>query len=725
MAALKHLWRARGLAVLDLATGNAAQTVFSRRHWVGVAILAALATRPRCLVLGLCALLAAELTVRALRVHNPYVPFGCNAILCGIAIGRTYALSPEACVFASVLGAASVLVTAALSALSAQLGYLPVLTLPFVLVAWFAAGLGPSLPLTAAAPALDTWAASLPPLVALTLQSLGSFVLLPDVRAGICVLFALALHSRIATVLGASVVVLTLSMFQFARAPLADSVLQLIASSGGLTAMAIGGVWLIPSGSASAVAVGSALLSTFFALGIATPLARLGLPLDFVPFHLAVLSVLSALRVRTGSRAPRLATVAADTPEQSLLNDLQVLPVSRFRLPFTGAWCCTQGVDGAYTHRGSLRHAYDFEMLGPDGALCTGIGDRIEDYHCFGKPVLAAEGGTVVAVESTIPNTAIGEDNGQNPWGNYVVLQHAPASYSVVAHLGPGTVVVYPGQFVWRGQVLGYCGSSGRAPRPHVHFQTQATPALGSGTQPSSFSDVVVRREGPARFESTYTPQFGDSVQTLEPDYALAAPFQFPLGLTLTYDVAGRRERIVSDVDGWGRSVLRSLDKRAELVLVRTDTQLCCTELRGSHDSVLRLLRLSLSRVAFERNRDLTVYSALPLRWLGGWLERVWWDVQAPLIGARQIELESCVVIEPRGIAIVGRSLERNADAAPRFQTRAVFGAAPGPAVIEVRAFGRLQRAELVVQTQGRLSAPSEADAHAASPWALGAGGWS
>ena len=315
MAALKHSWRAGGLAALDLAMQSAAQAVFSRRRWVGVAILAALATTPRCLALALSALVAAELTVRALRVQNAYVPYGFDAILCGVAIGRGYAFGPESCLFASALGAGSVLVTAALTGLSAQLGYLPVLTIPFVLVAWFAAGLGPSLPLAAAAPGLDTWSASMPPLVALALQSLGSFVLLPDVRAGACVLFALALHSRIATVLGTGVVVLTLSMFQFARAPLADSALQLIACSGGLTAIAIGGVWLIPSGSASAVAFGSALLSTFFALGIATPLARLGLPLDFVPYQLAVLSVLSALRVRASTRAPRLATVAAETPE--------------------------------------------------------------------------------------------------------------------------------------------------------------------------------------------------------------------------------------------------------------------------------------------------------------------------------------------------------------------------------------------------------------------------
>jgi len=211
----------------------------------------------------------------------------------------------------------------------------------------------------------------------------------------------------------------------------------------------------------------------------------------------------------------------------------------------------------------------------------------------------------------------------------------------------------------------------------------------------------------------------------LQPDYALVAPFQFPLGLTLTYAMDGRSERIVSDVDAWGRSVLRSLDKRAELVIALSESCFTCTELRGAHDSVLRLVRLTLACVPFERHPELTFHSTLPLRWVGGWLRRLRSDLQTPVIGAPKIELQSRVVVEPRGLAIVGRSLERDVSALPRVQTRAVFGAAPGPAVLEVSAFGRLQRAELLVQAPGRRSMPAEADARAASPLAIGAGGWS
>ncbi|HKP64037.1 MAG TPA: urea transporter [Polyangiales bacterium] len=719
MVALKRALR----DVLDAVASNHANVVFSRQRWVGVLILAAAATTPRCLLLGLCALLGAELCVRALRLGNTFVPYGYNAILCGIAIGREYAATPAAGGFALLLGVASVLVSAALSALASYVGYLPVLSIPFVLTFWFATGLAPTLPLLAAGPQLDTWALQLPAPLALVLQSFGAFVLLPDVRAGLCVCAALLLHSRIAALLATGAVVLVLSVFQLAHAPLADSTLQLTACSAGLTAVAIGGVWLIPSGGSSLLALGSALLAAFFALGLARPLARLGLPLSFVPYQLAVLAVLSALRQRTPGQNPRLASVVAETPEQLLLNDVAPQPAAAgapvLRLPFAGAWVCTQGVDGAYTHRGVLRHAYDFEMYGgADGALCVGSGGRTQDYYCFGQPVLAAADGTVVAIENGVPNNAIGEDNAHNPWGNYVILQHAPAVYSLVAHLGPGTVVVYPGQFVWRNQVLGYCGSSGRAPRPHLHFQVQATPALGSPTQASHFHDVVVRREARPRFEFRHVPAQGDLLETLQPDYALAAHFEFPLGATLTYDMGGRLERITSEIDNWGRAVLRSLDRGAALTIARTESRFSCMELRGAQDSVLTLLRLSLSDVPFERYPDLTFRSRVPLRWFGGRLRGVWWDLKAPIVGAHSIELHSRVAIDHKGVAIVGSSL-----GSPQVATRAEFGTAPGPRVLEVSAFGRVKRAELVVPERRRQL--HEAGAHAASPFAVGVGEWS
>jgi murein DD-endopeptidase MepM/ murein hydrolase activator NlpD len=721
MAALKRALR----ALLETVTASHAAAVFSQRRWVGLCIVLALATTPRCLILGLCALLGAELTLRALRLSNAFVPYAYNAILCGIAIGREYLCTPSAMGFALSLGAGSVLVTAALAALAAYVGYLPVLSIPFVLTFWFASGLAPSLPLMAASPQLDSWAPLLPHTLAHALQSFGMFVLLPDVRAGVCVFAALLLHSRIATLLASSALLLVLSLLQLAHAPLADSTLQLTACNAALAAVAIGGVWLIPSRGSSLLALGSALLSVFFALGLARPLLRLGLPLSFVPYQLAVLAVLAALRQRAAGQRPLLATIAAETPEQLLLNEVAQQPKAAsalsLQLPFSGPWICTQGVDGPYTHKGVLRHAYDFEMYGgSDGALCVGSGQRAQDYYCFGKPVLAAADGTVMAIENSVPNTPIGEDNSLKPWGNYVILQHTGSLCSLVAHLAPGTVVVYPGQYVWRGQVLGYCGSSGRAPRPHLHFQLQAAAALGSLTQPSCFSDVVVRREAEPRFESTHTPAQGEVLETLQPDYALAAHFEFPLGATLTYDMGGRLERITSDIDGWGRAVLRSLDRRAELVIARTASHFSCTELRGAQDSVLTLLRLSLSHVPFERYPDLTFRSTLPLRWCGGWLRGVWWDLKAPFVGAHTIQLHSRVAVDQHGIAIVGSSA-----GSPAIETRAIFGAGPGPRLLEVSAFGRVQRAELVVQAPQRRRRTSEASARGVPPLAIGLGDWS
>src|SRR5262249_22929720 len=159
----------------------------------------------------------------------------------------------------------------------------------------------------------------------------------------------------------------------------------------------------------------------------------------------------------------------------------------------------TQGVDGAFTHRGAWRHAFDFEVRDADGKLCRGdaVPATNEDFHCYRLPVLAAADGTVVSVENDVPDNAVGTMNVERNWGNHVVLHHAPGLYSLVAHLARGSVKVYAGQPVRRGDVLGLAGSSGRSPRPHVHFHLQGTPLLGAPTLPCRFTDVVTAGDGP------------------------------------------------------------------------------------------------------------------------------------------------------------------------------------------------------------------------------------
>jgi len=444
-----------------------------------------------------------------------------------------------------------------------------------------------------------------------------------------------------------------------------------------------------------------------------------------------VFCVISALRQRVSqAHSPRLATFAADSPERLLLADIKeralagepsVVP---FRLPFTGVWSCTQGVDGAYTHRGSQRHAYDFEVYAEHaGSLCRGDGDNVTDYHCYGLPVLAAADGTVVATENTLPDNAIGGMSLDRPWGNQVTLQHAPSVYSVVAHLAPHTVAVYPGQFVRRGTLLGYVGSSGRSPRPHLHFQLQSEARLGSPSLPCRFVDVVVGEADQKRLEAGHVPREGEALRALEPNYALAAYFELPHGARYTYRVGQRRERLESCLDTWGLPILRSLERRSELVLCRSDAGFSCGELRGAGDSLLGWLRLCLSRVPYDREPELRFRSIVPQRWLGGWLRGLYWDVTASFVRVPGLTLDGWLELEGEQLTVHGSSRELDARAQPLLRTRAVMKRGLGPSLIEVVVEGRVVRAELLGEAPaGLATAPS---AHSAVRPAFGLGDWS
>jgi hypothetical protein len=395
---------------------------------------------------------------------------------------------------------------------------------------------------------------------------------------------------------------------------------------------------------------------------------------------------------------------------------------------------CTQGANGPFTHRGTLAHAYDFEIYDDvHGSLCRGNGEQPQDYHCFAQPVLAVADGTVIAIENTLPNNAIGDVDSQRPWGNYVIVQHGPELFSLVAHLSPGTVTVYPGQYVQRATVIGYCGSSGRSPRPHLHFQLQSGPALGAATVACELRDLVVRTGEQLRFEPLHEPTQGETLRALAPDYALASVIDAPLGATLTYRIGDQTERVVCELDSWGRTQLRSLDLDAQLVFTRTLACLRCSELQGSSRSVLRLWRLALGMVPFEREPNLSFGNHVPRRWLAGFGRELIWDFGAALRKPAALELDSRMQLDAEGLSVVSHSKERGASGEPVLRCSARFGqgacsAMPGPSVIEVTTqlgATRTLRAELVVQAPEARGVISQ-DARPARPgFALELGDWS
>jgi len=79
-----------------------------------------------------------------------------------------------------------------------------------------------------------------------------------------------------------------------------------------------------------------------------------------------------------------------------------------------------------------------------------------------GTPIMAAADGDVIIVKN-------GGWNGG--YGNYVVIRHDNGTQTLYAHNSSN--IVYPGQYVVQGQVIGYVGSTGRSTGPHVHFEVR------------------------------------------------------------------------------------------------------------------------------------------------------------------------------------------------------------------------------------------------------------
>ncbi len=150
-------------------------------------------------------------------------------------------------------------------------------------------------------------------------------------------------------------------------------------------------------------------------------------------------------------------------------------------LPFAGRWTVLQGNHGTESHRGLLaRFAWDFQAIDEAGQTFRGDGSRNEDFASFGRDILAAAAGMVVAAFDGIPDHPPGRPDSAHPRGNHVCVRHAPGEFTLYFHLQERSVAVTVGQSIPAGALVGRCGNSGWSGQPHLHF------ALAEGGDPDS-----------------------------------------------------------------------------------------------------------------------------------------------------------------------------------------------------------------------------------------------
>ena len=674
-----------------------ASVVFSRSPWVGAILLAASAVDLYAVVLGLSAIGSVHLATRALGLHHdPEVealgPY--NALLAALSIRN--AMMPGLPAFGLVVMAAFlvVLVVAAWLSTVAPVAKLPVLALPYLVVSMAAATsvsfLGVARPHVTVA--TNGW---LPEGLAAFLSCLGSLLYAPSIGVGALLFVALVVHSRAAAVFAVTGFMASAAFLASANTP--ASVAEVAHLNAVLTCVCIGTVWFVPSWSALGVAVASAVVAAWISVALAAPLARLGLSASILPFHLATFGVLLALRRRLRDAAPKSVDFIPGTPEENLAYErlrtrrtAASTPIS-FLLPFRGRWTCTQGVDGKHTHQGIWRHAYDFEVQGEEGLVHSARGERVQDYHCFGLPVLAMAAGTVVAIESNVPDGPIGSVDLERNWGNYVLVYHAPGIYSLVAHLARGSVRVKVGQPVAPGEVVAAAGCSGRSPVPHLHVQLQSGPALGAPTIPLMFADAVLLGKGLEESAvAALVPAAGQSVRPIEPDAQLAACMEILPGAELRFSTQhgaiATDEACVAELDVWGRYVLRSVTRGAALYQRPGRHRHWVLDAVGDEESVISMFRVALPTLPFDGREGLVFSDTLPpRRFRRAWL-RWLYDIVEPFIPGGELIVDYRLCREEGVWCVRGASRKRRRGV-PVLQTCAWLDIG-GPTRIEVTTMG-------------------------------------
>ena len=77
-----------------------------------------------------------------------------------------------------------------------------------------------------------------------------------------------------------------------------------------------------------------------------------------------------------------------------------------------------------------------------------------------GAPIVASAAGEIIVSRSS------GWNGG---YGQYIVIKHNNGTQTLYSHMSQN--IVYAGDFVVQGQVIGYVGSTGRATGTHLHFE--------------------------------------------------------------------------------------------------------------------------------------------------------------------------------------------------------------------------------------------------------------
>jgi urea transporter len=462
-----------------------------------------------------------------------------NSVLIGIGIGFLFSVSPLSIILTIIAAIFTVLLSYGLYQVFSYYFGIPILNLPFtiiIIVLYLASTRYGNLFIAKDLLVSNVNLDFLPFWISGLLKATGIIIFLPYDIVGIAMLIAIFAYSRInffLTIFGYYVGAMFLWLL---KGSAYYAFTDVYGFNFILIALSVGGLYMIPSIKSYAIALISVLSSVFILDAVNVFWSSYSIPVFTIPFIFTVLPVLYVMRI---SNSPFITKTFIGSPETNM--ELYLSYSSRFNLalpqphlPFSGEWKVYQGFNDEWTHKGDWCYGIDFVIENKINNLTyRNEGLQLDDYYCYNKPVLSPVSGVVIECFDELKDNTIGTVDSKNNWGNYVIIQGYWNYYVEISHFAEKSILVKPGERVVVGQCLGKCGNSGYSPQPHIHFQVQYLPRLGSPSVPFRFINTLC--DG-VYIGSTIIPAKNQIVKPFIVSRTISHKLQFLLGETFSFD---------------------------------------------------------------------------------------------------------------------------------------------------------------------------------------------
>ena len=618
---------------------------FSNSNVLAIILLTVSFFNPIAGLMGLLSVLTAIFICNSIGFDKEQIQsglFSFNALLVGIGIGTFYQINFAFWLVLLVACLFSVVFSVILSGWLGKYG-LPFLSIPFVFTFWIVLlcvteftrlGLNQKniswlskmyvssdLSFLKLIRDIDNW--PFPSIIAVFFKSFSAIFFQNSLLAGILMSIGLLIHSRIGFTL-LIIGFLSAYSFNYLVGGSAHSINYYNMGANFMTAsIAIGGFFLIPSLKSYLWAIWSIPMTYLLVIALTKFYNIWALPIFSLPFCIVVIALLYFFKLRIFPGKLQLSSIQNYAPELNLyqfINNkerLQNLNYYRLALPFIGEWSVWQGYDGNITHKGEWSKALDFVLVDEDDKTFGNDGLKPNDFYCFNKPVLASAAGYIEEVLNNVEDNEIGTVNTEQNWGNSIVIRHSTGLYTKLSHLKKESIKVKVGDFVHQGEIIAYCGNSGRSPEPHLHFQVQSTPFIGSKTLAYPFAYYLKKmRKDTVKLESYTVPKENTLVSSVDIDDQLKQAFKFQPGFRTCFqnNETGAVEHWEVFTDAFNQLYLYSEETKSTAWFINNGTVFYFTSFFGNKISLLYYFYLAAYKITQINLPDVISNDVYPLQ---------------------------------------------------------------------------------------------------------------